>query len=129
MSHPHGSSWPARSCRAAIGPALLGIVVGCADKPIDAQPGGVLTIGVSTTGAAPALAFPVAITPAGGRGTSQAGSINADGGVATFRSLAEGAYTVALTLPGRCQAQGGRERQIRISDGRTTAVRFTVQCG
>jgi hypothetical protein len=109
--------------------ALLAMTARCAGKPIASQPGGVLTIGVSITGAASALAFPVAITPAAATGTPQAGSIQSNSGVATFRGLAEGAYTVALTLPGQCQAQGGRERQIRISEGRTTVVRFTVQCG
>jgi len=122
---PHGE---AHRSATALALALLAIGAGCAGKPVTSQPGGVLTIGVSTSGAASALTFPVSITPAGGNGTAQTGSIGADGGVATFKSLDEGAYTVALTLPNRCEAEGGRERQIRISERRTTALRFTVRC-
>jgi hypothetical protein len=123
-------SHPGRSTRthAATAFAVVALAAGCAGKPVASQPGGVLTIGVSTSGGAPGMTFPVAIVPAGAGGTPQSGSVKADGGVATFRSLAEGAYTVALTLPTHCQAQGGRERPARVSERRTTAVRFTIRC-
>ena len=94
------------------------------------SPAGVLTIGVSTTGAgAPAPMFSVTVdSQANQTGGSRAEPIKSDGGIVTFRDLDEGAHVVVLTLPSRCTADSGTRRQVVVNPRRTTALRFNVRC-
>jgi hypothetical protein len=110
--------------------ALLTLTVACAGKAPGAQPAGVLTVGISTTGSnVGALSFQVEIkrTPSAAD-TLRADRIKADGGLATFRDLPDGSYVVGLTLPSQCQPTNGASRPITIVPRRTTAVRFAVTC-
>jgi hypothetical protein len=102
---------------------------GCAGRP-PAQPAGVLTVGVSTTGAgAAALTFAVDVSSARpDAGPSLTGRAKADGGIATFRDLTGAPYVVRLTLPAQCEADGGPSRRVVVAARRTTAVRFAVRC-
>jgi hypothetical protein len=119
------SSW--KSAGAAL---LLILPAACAGKVPASPPAGVLTIGVSTTGAgASTLTFGVDVGGSRPDGAApQSDRIKADGGIATFKDLLAGAYVVRLTLPDRCQADGGASRPLAIAARRTTAVRFVVRC-
>jgi hypothetical protein len=114
----------------AFGITLLTLSAACAGKTPASEPGGVLTIGVSTTGSGAAtLSFPVEITRTRpDAGAPRSDRVKADGGIATFRDLPDGPYVVRLTLPPACQAANGGSRQTTIAPRRTTAVRFVVTC-
>jgi hypothetical protein len=120
----------ATACFHAIAIPILMLSVACAGKAPAAEPAGVLTVGVSTTGArAATLSFPVEITSTrAGAGAARSERVKADGGIATFRDLPDGAYVVRLTLPAECRATNDASRQITVAPRRTTAVRFSVTC-
>jgi hypothetical protein len=109
---------------------LLMLPAACAGKVPASQPAGVLTIGVSTTGAgASTLTFGVDVAGSRPDGAApESDRVKADGGIATFRDLPAGAYVVRLALPAGCQAAGGASRPLTIAASRTTAVRFVVRC-
>jgi hypothetical protein len=85
---------------------------------------GRVTVGVTSRGpGVETMTFAVSIEPAGVRG-----SVKGDVGVFTADTPA-GNQVVRLTgLPGRCRVDGNSERQIRVSDGRSTTIRFVVVC-
>jgi hypothetical protein len=109
---------------------LLVLSAACAGRAPAAQPAGVMTIGVSTTGpGAPALTFAVEVSstrPDAAPPRSE--RLKADGGIATFRGLSEGPYVARLSLPPQCEADGGASRPLTVAARRTTAVRFAVRC-
>jgi hypothetical protein len=121
---------PTSSLSRAVGIALLILSAACAGKAPAAEGAGVLTIGVSTSGTkAAALSFGVEVRSVrAGAEPARTDRINADGGIATFRDLDDGAYTVRLTLTAECVADNGAVRQVTIAPRRTAAVRFAVTC-
>ena len=116
------------SMRAALA-TLLVCSAACAGRA-PAQPAGVLTVGVTTTGpGTSALAFTVEVSST--RPDAEAprsDRLRADGGIATFRDLAGAPYVVRLSLPAQCEADGGPSRRMTVAPRRTSAVRFTVRC-
>ncbi len=108
---------------------LLLCSAACAGR-VPAQPAGVLTVGVTTTGPlSPALAFTVDVSSTGPDGDApRSDRLSADGGIATFRDLLGGPYEVRLSLPAQCEADGGASRPVAVAPRRTSAVRFTVRC-
>lgn len=108
---------------------LLVVTTACAGRA-PAQAAGVLTVGVSTTGAG-AAGLTFAVDVSGTRPDADApltDRVSADGGIATFRDLTGAPYIVRLSLPSQCEADGGTSRRIVVAPRRTSAVRFAVRC-
>ena len=83
-----------------------------------------MTVGVTSRGpGVDTMTFTVAIEPAGVEG-----SVKGDVGVFTA-DMPAGSHVVRLkSLPGRCRVDGDPERKISVSAGRSTTVRFVVEC-
>ena len=70
------------------------------------------------------MTFTVSIEPAGING-----AVKGDIGVFTANDTPAGRHVVRLKdLPGRCRVDGDSEREITVSAGRSTTVRFVVLC-
>ena len=84
-----------------------------------------MTVGVTSRGpGVETMTFKVSIEPAG-----VDGAVRGDVGVFTAADTPAGNHVVRLTdLPGRCRVDGGSERKIRVSAGRSTVVQFVVVC-
>ena len=108
--------------------ALLLCSAACAGRT-PAQPAGILTVGVTTTGpGVSAMAFTVEVSGTRADPDARSDRLRADGGIATFRDLAGASYVVRLSLPSQCEADGGASRPVTVAARRTSAVRFTVRC-
>jgi hypothetical protein len=86
---------------------------------------GRVTVGVTSRGpGVETMTFTVSIEPAGVEG-----SVRGDVGVFTADDTPAGRHVVRLkSLPGRCRVDGDPERDISVSAGRSTTVRFVVVC-
>ena len=98
----------------------------CAKVAPQSRPvSGRVTVGVTSRGpGVDTMTFTVSIEPAGVEG-----SVRGDVGVFTTDDTPAGSHVVHLKgLPGRCRVDGDPERNIIVSAGRSTTLRFVVVC-
>jgi hypothetical protein len=112
--------------------SVLGVAVaialaagGCAARTTQARGTGRITVGVTSSGTAAAgQTFRLTIEPAGA-----STQISADAGVFSFPDAPAGDHLVRLgDVPTGCTVDDGPERTVRVIVGRSTTVRFNVQC-
>ena len=112
--------------RLSLSAALFVGAGACAKTPPPSLPAtGTVTVGITSRGpGVETMAFGVSIEPAGING-----SVKGDVGIFTARNVPPGNHVVRMKdLPRECQVEGAAEQTVRVSPGRSTAVRFVVMC-
>jgi len=112
--------------RLSLSAALFLGVGACTKTPPQSLPAtGSVTVGVTSRGpGVEKMAFGVSIEPGGING-----AVKGDVGIFTARNVPPGDHVVRMKdLPRACQVDGMAEQTVRVSPGRSTAVRFVVMC-
>jgi hypothetical protein len=113
-----------KSFRVAALIAFALVCAGCAARTTQAPGTGRITVGVTTSGNADPGTFGLTIEPAGTNTR-----INADAGVFSVPEAPAGEHVVRLReVPAGCTVDGGAERTVRVTAGRSITVRFEVRC-